>query len=204
MSIISKIRKNGLSKSWKYFKVNILGIYTMKFHYILKDLDQQEIEKQMEGFDLQPKRLTYEDFLKGDPTEFNESRLAGIKEHLENPSYKAWGIIENGVLIYSTWISTINLDMPLKHQKYKLQPDEGLLDDSYCHPSARGRGIHSKMNKFRLLQLCNEGKHRAAVIVLDGNTTSLNVQLKAGFREVATFRIINVFGKQFVTLKKVL
>jgi len=83
-----------------------------------------------------------------------------------------------------------------------LADDEGLLEDSYCAPSARGRGIHGKMNIFRIKKLYEFGKKKVIVIILDGNTPAMKVQLKNGFEDLGTFYNGYFLGFKVNTLKK--
>ncbi|TLU85992.1 MAG: hypothetical protein FDX30_03050 [Chlorobium sp.] len=137
----------------------------------------------------------------GDKTVFNRNKLEIIKKRFKDNTYIAYGIIENDVLIYSTWISLVKLGLPIK-SKYILASSEGLLEDSYCHPKARGRGLHGIMNYYRLAKLYELGKKECLAIVLDGNIPAYNVQIKSGFNDLGCFYAGKILGIPFVTLNK--
>lgn len=188
--------------AWGFFLHRILHISIGKKHYLRLNTDIDMVNKQLDGFDLPVKELTYEDFLKGNKTNFNEKKLEVIKARLQDPNYKCYGIIENDVLIYSTWFSTERLGLSVNTKPIYLKPNEGLLEDSYCDPIARGRGLHSKMNYFRIKKLYELGKNRVIAIVLDGNTPAMKVQLKSGFEELGVFYNGYFLGFKVNTLKK--
>jgi len=194
--------KHSVAEYLSYFVHQVLRISIGKEHYLRLDIDIQDIEKRLQGFDLPVKELEYADFLTGDPREFTEPKLAFIKKRLEDPNYRCYGIIENGKLIYSTWISLHKLGLSVDTRPIYLSEDEGLLEDSYCAHSARGRGIHGKMNSYRIKKLYELGKRRVVVIVLDGNTAAFKVQLKQGFVELGTFYNGYLFGFKVNTLNK--
>lgn len=103
--------KHSVSELFSYFVHQILRISIGKEHYLRLDIDIQDIEKRLQGFDLPVKELEYADFLTGDPKEFTAPKLAFIKNRLEDPNYRCYGIIEDGKLIYSTWISLHKLGL---------------------------------------------------------------------------------------------
>jgi len=195
-------QKYSLSKLWSAIKRRVLRIELGKEHYLRLDIDIDAVNKQFEGFDLPIKELSYEDFLKGNKDVFKGNKLEFIKNRLKDPNYKAFGIIENGQLIYSTWISLDRLGLSVDTSYIKMNPDEGLLEDSFCDPIARGRGLHGKMNFWRIRKLYELGKRKVLAIVLDGNTPAMKVQMKSGFKEVGTFYNGYVFGIKVNTLNK--
>lgn len=174
-----------------------------KIHYLRLDINVENVKTSLANFDLIVKELRYEDFLLGNRSEFHTKKLDLIKERLSEPNYKAYGIIENGRLIYSTWISIERLGLPVRLKNpINLLPQEGLLEDSYCDPIARGRGLHSKMNNFRIQKLKEFGKTKVLVLVLNGNTPAFKVQLKSGFKELGSFYCGKILWMNFATLKK--
>jgi len=196
------MKKRALSEYYSYFVHQILRISIGKEHYLRLVIDIDDINKRLEGFDLPVKELAYEDFLHGDPKEFTTAKLKFIESRLKDSSYKCYGIIEDGVLVYSTWISLHKLGLSVDTKPIFLADDEGLLEDSYCAPSARGRGIHGKMNNYRIKKLYEYGKKKVIAIVLDGNTAAFKVQLKQGFVELGTFYNGYFMGFKVNTLKK--
>lgn len=119
-----------------------------------------------------------------------------------DPTYKAYGIIENDRLIYSTWVSLHKMGMVVERKQEYLAPNEGYLEDSYCDPVARGRGLHSRMNNYRIKKIYEAGKNRVIAIVQDGNIPAMKVQLKSGFEEIGYFYHGHIFGIKVNTLKK--
>ena len=180
-----------------------LGTQFGRIHYLRLDINAENVKTSLANFDLIVKELRYEDFLLGNRSEFHTKKLDLIKERLCDPNYKAYGIIEDGRLIYSTWISIERLGLPVQLKNpINLLPQEGLLEDSYCDPIARGRGLHSKMNNFRIQKLNELGKTEVLVLVLNGNTPAFKVQMKSGFKELGSFYCGKILWMNFATLKK--
>lgn len=173
-----------------------------KMHYLRLNIDLGIIEEKLRNFDLNVQPLSLDMVLQGDKSVFQGEKLELYKKRITDPFYHGYGIMENGQLIYSTWFSTDNLGLPIITKRIPLLPNEGLLEDSYCAPSARGRGLHGKMNFFRLKKLHELGKDRVLAIVLDGNVPAMKVQMKSGFEELGVFYLGQIFGIKFCTLKK--
>ena len=70
--------KYSFKNTWNFFLHRILHISIGKKHYLRLKINIDDINKHLEGFDLPVKELTYEDFLKGNKTNFNEKKLAII------------------------------------------------------------------------------------------------------------------------------
>ena len=201
MKYIKNIKKYGVSKSLKILLDNVFKISVMMFHYLKMNIDFEDATKQSQSIEPEVIELNYDVFLTGDATIFTKTKLEIINARLMNPSYKAYGIVKNSKLIYSTWISLDKLGLPVK-SNYKLLPEEGLLEDSYCHPAERGNGLHGQMNYYRLRKMYELGKRKCIAIVLDGNTAAYNVQIKSGFRDLGCFYAGTIFGISFSTLNK--
>lgn len=201
-SLKEKLKEHGLKEAFRYVGRNYLGIDYTKAHYLRLNIDIDKTNQLLEGFDLDVKELVYEDFLKGDPNVFKGAKMELYKTRCADPTYKAYGIIEDGRLIYSTWVSLHKMGMVVERKQEYLAPNEGYLEDSYCDPVARGRGLHSKMNNFRIKKIYEAGKNRVIAIVQDGNIPAMKVQLKSGFEEIGHFYHGYIFGIKFNTLKK--
>ena len=189
---------------WQFVRkvsARVFKTYSYKMHYLVLDTDINAILQQLQEFDLSVKELEYENFLMGDETVFTTHKLNSVVKRLNDGTHKAYGIIENGRLIYSTWISTKELSLPVS-VSYTLASNEGLLEDSYCSVDARCKGLHYKMNLYRIARLYELGKNRVIVIILDGNTPAFKVQFKSGFREIGTFYCGKIFGISFSTLNR--
>lgn len=202
MSIIAKFKRHGIRGAWSFFCRKVIKTYMVKAHYLRLNIDPMRINALMSGFDLDVKELTYEDFLLGDKTEFNDVKMALYKKRFQDPTYKAYGIIENGRLVYSTWISYHRIGMTIETKPVYLAPNEGYLEDSYCAPIARGRGLHGRMNNFRIQKIYESGRERAIVIIKDGNTPAFKVQYKSGMEEIGTFYHGYILGFKVNTLNK--
>lgn len=195
-------KKHTLKDYYNFILHRILNINIGKMHYLSMDIDIDSVNNQLEGFDLNVKQLTYEDFLRGNKDIFCGSKLEFIKNRLKDPNYKAYGIIENDHLLYSTWISLDKLGLSVDTKYIKMNSEEGLLEDSFCDQKARGRGLHGRMNFWRIRKLYELGKHKVLAMVLDGNTPAMKVQLKSGFKEVGTFYNGYFMGIKVNTLNK--
>lgn len=196
------LKRHTLGEAIKYFLSRYCATEWSKMHYLRLNSDIAVINEKLQGFDLDVLPLSLEMVLKGDSTVFRGAKLERYKKRLQDPVYHGYGIMEDDKLIYSTWFSTDNLGLPIITKRIPLLPNEGLLEDSYCAPSARGRGLHGKMNFFRLKKLYELGKDRVLAIVLDGNVPAMKVQLKSGFEELGVFYLGKIFGIKFCTLKK--
>ena len=195
-------KKFSFKNAWGFFLHRILHTSIGRMHYLRLNTNIDVVNKKLEGFNLPIKELTYEDFLKGNKTTFNEKKLEVIKARLQDKNYKCYGIIENDVLIYSTWFSLERLGLSVNTKPIYLLPNEGLLEDSYCDPIARGRGLHSMMNFYRIKKLYELGRNRVLGMVLEGNTPAFKVQFKSGMEDLGTFYNGYLLGIKINTLKK--
>lgn len=191
-----------LKRTVKFF-LRKIGIYINSYYYMVNHIDAEASRKQFEAANLPPvKELAYDDFLKGDPSVFNEKKLTLIQQRLADGTYKAFGIIEDERLIYSCWISLKKLESSDSCVESGLDENEGLLVDAYCSPLARGRGLHGAMNAYRLWQLSQQGKNQAVVIILKENIPAYKSQLKVGFEVAFTYYVATVWGKTFTNYFK--
>ena len=202
MNFFQKLKKYGLWGVFKYVGRVFLGTSFYKAHYLRLNIDINETYKKLEGFDLNVKELSLDDFALGDQTVFKGAKMEVYKRRFQDQTYKAYGIIENGRLVYSTWISLHRLGMSVETEPVYLADNEGYLEDSYCDPIARGRGLHGKMNNYRIKKIYDAGKERVIVIVQHGNTPAFKVQFKSGFEDLGTFWHGTVLGVKFNTLNK--
>lgn len=186
----------------KYILSRYLATEWSKLHYLRLNINPEVIDEKLKGFDLQVLPLSLDMVLAGDKNVFKGEKLELYKQRLQDPSYHGYGIMEDGKLIYSTWFSTDNLGLPIITRRIPLLPNEGLLEDSYCAPEARGRGMHGKMNFYRLKKLHELGKDRVLGMVLEGNTPAMKVQLKSGMENLGVFYLGKIFGIKFCTLNK--
>jgi len=175
-----------------------LGTQIYKFHYLTFDTSNSQILNVKLPFEVRDD-LKFSDFETGDKFRLTSSKAKVIKERLNSSSYKCFGIIEEGKLLYSTWVALDRITLP-NGKVIPLKEDEAILEDSFCEPIARGRHFHSLMNLFRLEYLASLGKKTVVAIVLDGNVPAMRVQIKSGFKEIKTFYSGKLFWKPFSTL----
>lgn len=193
----------GFLKRIVKFFLRKIGINYNSYYYIVNHIDAEARRKQFEAAKLPSvKELTYDDFLLGDKTIFTDKKLHLIKQRLQDDSYHAYGIIENGQLIYSCWISLKKLESSNACVEGVLDDNEGLLIDAYCSPTARGRGLHGAMNAYRLWQIARNGEKKAVGIVLKENKPSYKSQIKVGFEVAFTYYVAYVWGKTFTNYFK--
>ena len=200
--IFNKISKYGISGILDYLIYNIIKTYWYNIHYLKTNLNYEQISNKLDFFDFKPQELNYEDFLLGDPNEFTVRKLKIIKERLYDNSYRCYGFIDNNTLAYSTWISLKKIGLPIVKESISLLDNEGFLEDSYCHPFYRGKGLHSKFNLYRMLKMYNLGKKNCLVFVFKGNVAALKVQQKFGFIDLGYFKVGKILGFTFNTLNK--
>jgi hypothetical protein len=195
-----KIKKNGILGVFKFILYRFFNTFLIKLHYLYLEIDIDNVNKFLDIEGLNVKELELKDFLLGDPFVFNKKKMEVIKQRFQDSSYKSYGIIENNILVYSTWISYEKLGLPIK-SNYKLASNEALLEDSYCDSRYRGKGIHSKMNIFRIKKIFEEGKSNVVAIVMDENLPAFKVQIKSGFNNKGFFYAGRFLGIPFVNLK---
>lgn len=201
MDLVSKLKKHGISGAFTAISDRIFHTQVMKFHYLKTTIDFEFLQHKLQDFDLNFKELTYDDFLLGYKSVFCGKKMDLIKQRFNDPTYKAYGIVENGILVYSGWISLEKFGMPVK-SNFKLKSTEGYSEDDFCHPSFRGRGMYGKMILFKLAKLYEFGKTECLAIVFEGNTSALKAQIKSGARDLGYFYIVKIFGIPFVALDK--
>jgi len=206
MSIKAKIKQYGFRNSLKRAVKAILrhiGIQYESFYLMINHINPNELKQKMERYDYSDvKELTYDDFKLGDPAVFNPSKMKLIKYRFESGKYWAYGITKNNKLIYSTWISKNNINFSANYTySIKLDNDQAVLEDSYCHHNYRGNGLHSKMNLYRLMKMVAQGVNLAYVVVVVDNEPALKTQQKSGLKILKQISLLNIWGKQY-TFKK--
>jgi hypothetical protein len=190
-----------IKKYLNYFQFYILKTFWYKYHYLSLNIDYDKVVSNLDISDLDIRVLNYCDFNRADHTVFNSNKMQVYKKRFNDKNYVAYGVFVNERLIYSTWISFKKLGLPI-YSNYHLPAGAALLEDSYCHPSYRGQGLHSKMNLFRLKEIFEYGKKKAIAIVLEGNEYAFRVQRKSGFTDLGCFYAGKVLGIPFSSLNK--
>ena len=102
---IYQIKKYGFSRSFSILFGKLLGISIMKFYYLKLVIDYEKAKKYSKAISDEVIELEFKHFLTGDKNVFTYKKLELIKNRLNDNSYRAYGIVRNGVLVYSTWIS---------------------------------------------------------------------------------------------------
>lgn len=169
-----------------------LGIQYEVFYLLEWSVNTEELNQKMEDHDFSDiQELTIADLKTS--VSFSEQKKSLFQLRLKSKEYSCYGIKQDDEIIYSTWISWRNMGYPSYFNKAeKLQENEALLEDSFCHPTQRGKGLHSKMNLFRMQRISEKGRSAVLALVLKENTPALNVQLKSGFRIVKEIRFLKV------------
>jgi hypothetical protein len=201
MRLISKLQKYGLRGVFRIILKKVFLIEIMKFHYLKTIINIDVLQQKLKDFDLDVKELEYNDFLLGDNTVFHGKKMEVMKQRFNDLTYKGYGIIEKGVLVYSTWISLEKMGLPFK-SNYMLKKTEGYFEDSHCHIVARGRKLHSKMNYYCLAKLYEFGKKEAICIVIDKNFPAIKTQINSEAKDLGSFYAGEFFGIPFVALNK--
>jgi hypothetical protein len=126
-----------------------------------------------------------------------------FKERFISKSHSCYGILDDNIVVYFTWISWNYMNYPSIFNKRELLKDnEALLEDSFCNPNYRGKGYHFKMNLYRLKRIQEAGKGSVLVLVLKENTPALKVQKKSGFRIVKKISFFKMGKWTKITEKK--
>ena len=192
MNLIFKVSKFLLERILKTYIINVI-IFKIKINKLLLD---QKIEN------INPTKLKYKHFLNQYSSNFSKQKLYLIKERLDSGNYVAYGEIVDGKLVYSTWISFKETNVPITNEKYILSNSEAVLEDSFCHKDYRGRGLHSKYNLFRLKKILEYGRIYAFVFVFSENIYAINTQKKSGLKEFFNFKVGKIFGFPFSTFRQ--
>lgn len=188
----------GFQKRCLKFLLRKVGIAVDSYYYMVNEVDGVSNKMIFEKTDISDARiLDYQDFLLGDKDVFTEKKLEVVKARLEKGSYIPYGIVRDSHLIYSCWISYKEMDTSTACLNGPLDDCEALLVDDYCSPSARGKGIHTAMNAYRLWQIAQSGKDKAVVIILRENKPAFKSQLKVGFKVAFTYYVATVWGKTY-------
>ena len=159
-----------------------VGIQIEKHFILQRDLNAP-IDMSNPPAGIAVKELSYDDFETSFFfNEFSPDKRGLLKRRFSSPDYQAFGAVREGELVYMTWIATDFLRIEAIHFEQKLGPNEGVLLDSMTSPEARGLGIHSFMNMYRLARLRERGVRQVYVAILAENRPALKSQIKSGFR----------------------
>lgn len=202
MSLKAKIKQYGIINSFKRGVKSLsrrIGIQYESFYLMVNHIAPEELKQKMEQYDYSDvKELTYDDFKFGDPAIFTPYKMQIIKNRFDNGKYWAYGVKKDNRLIYSTWISKNNINFSSNYTYFiKLDNDQAVLEDSYCHHDYRGNGFHSKMNLYRLIQMIALGVNHAYAVVVVSNKPALKTQQKSGLKIIKQINFLKIWGKQY-------
>lgn len=206
MKIYDYIKQYGIIPGIKRLTKHVLsklGIKYESYWLLVNRLDWNNIELLMKQYNYSDVvKLDLNSFKTAHPETFHEENLKLIKTRFQNGKHECYGIFHNDKLIYSTWISTdkIVFNYPV-NKTIAIKSNQAILEGSYCHPDFRGRGLHSKMNIFRLKRILEMGITEAIVIVVAENRPALKTQIKSGFHKEKRIRIYNFLGKTYYSEK---
>jgi hypothetical protein len=209
VKISEKIIQYGWMNSLKRLFKNILraiGIVYESYWFMLNKLDRDSIKLEMQKYDYSDvKRFDIDDFKNLTHNVIHKNKHEVIKRRLQDGNYICYGIMGKDKLIYSTWISTdkIVFSSPI-YKTIPIESTQAILTDSYCHPDYRNKGLHSKMNLFRLKKIAEMGLTEAIVVVVVENTPAVKTQLKSGFHKEKKICLIKLFGKTYYIEKELI
>lgn len=168
------------------------GVIFETFYLLKYAINERSVNERFNEEDYSNvKELTNKDI---DSIDFvEEKKILLYKKRLESGNYSCYAIISNGHFQYLTWISWKFMNYPIFFNiSEELDPSQALLEDSYCKPEYRGKGLHSKMNIFRLKKILEKGKTEVLALVLKENKGALRVQEKSGFNYFSRIRFIKI------------
>ena len=168
-----------------------------------KQLNYEDLDKRLKKIDVSNvKKITLKDF--DTFSGLNQSRKELYKKRLDEGSYFVFGIFNNNKLVYYSWVSLKNIELPFGFQsKIKLESNQALLVDSFCDADYRGLGYHSKVNIVRQKAILDSGRTEAKAIVVKDNTPSIKVQLKSDFILSNKIVLKKIFKKEYIRIQKI-
>lgn len=185
------------------FFLRKLGIVYNQYYYMVNNIDYEKVKEYWNRRAIEDvKSLVYDDFLRGDPNFFTEKKLSTIQRRFDDKTFKSWGIVRDDTLIYSCWLSFYKFETSEKQVSGKLNSNESLMIDAYCHPKYRGKGLHGTMNAYRLMRSYEEARSNCVAIVLKENTPALKSQLKVGYKVKFVYYVLILWGKTFTNYFK--
>ncbi len=177
-----------------------LGVRIEKYYLFQIEIEEEKLENKplAVGFDVV--EITDKNIGKYDFSLF-QRKIDRFKARLNNPNFRLYAVVESRLVCYYTWISYEFFIFPrYVGQVKKLQSDEAFLFDSACANEYKGRGLHTYMNIFRLRKIYENGRHKALVLVLSGNTPAINVQKKSGMKII---KLMRTFHCNFMNIDRV-
>ena len=107
-------------------------------------------------------------------------------------------LVEDGVLVYSAWYRPNARMTPFPHVGQKIEFPEGTATtyNSYSHPKARGRGIHTNGLRARVAGAFADPACRFAFAAIEpSNIPPWKAAMKVGFRHMLTLTTRRRLGR---------
>jgi len=155
-----------------------LETYYLLHRYLDENIERLGIKEGVEIADLSYQDLEESQFFDLFPPMKKEI----IRKRFFSPDYQPFGAKIHGRLVYITWIANNDLRIEAIRFHQKLAKGESVLVDSFAHPDARGLGLHTLMNGYRLNKLRQKAVKKVYAAVLAENRPALRTQLRYGFK----------------------
>ncbi|MCK9482158.1 MAG: hypothetical protein M0R38_10420 [Bacteroidia bacterium] len=173
----------------------------MKLYVMQTEIDIDAINSRISllfnSFPYQIMELSYEDFLKGEKSFYTKKKLNKYKKWFKDSNRKAYGVIIDNKLVYSSWVCLDKVEITNK-TSLKSYENVGLLQEDYCSIKYRGRGLQKYSILMRVKVVYGKGRDKAIGIVRIDNTPSIKAFENGTFKIVDTIELISLFGKEFV------
>lgn len=179
------------------------GVNFEMYYYIVIKIDY---ERQKAFFGTHPltgvRELSYDDYAGNPQLGYTGRRLQLQKERFDKGTYRAFGVEDNGKLVYACMISLEEFTTSQQWVSGCLDKDEGFMLDAFCAPEARGKGIHGAMNAYRLMKIYESGKKRCGGVVVVDNKPALKSQLKVGYKVAFKYYTLEIGKKHYTNFFK--
>lgn len=206
MKILTQFKQYGFKNSInRVFKklLRYIGIKIECYIYYKQEIEIHLIER----VNINPKyiirKLQYNDYMFSKGLQFDDFKLAIFKKRFEDKFYEAFGVYDNDKLIYSTWISTKDVEISVNTLGLELEEDEALLLDIITHPEYRRQGLHNFMNIFCLERIMELNKTKAVVLVLKENIPARKSQERSGFIKSKIITHCSLWGNEYIKIKNI-
>jgi len=194
MKLKTLIKQYGILAVPRLIKAGLrrLGVVTETFLLLKYNINQADILEKLNQYDYSDVvELTLNDIYK--INFLSAEKIELFKNRFLDGNYSCFAIIKKDEVQYLTWISWKYMNYPTIFQKSEiLQPNQALLEDSFCSPDYRGKGFHSRMNVYRLKKILEKNKLEVLGLILKENTPALKVQFKSGFSRFSKIKFIKI------------
>jgi|SRR5690606_2070524 len=133
---------------------------------------------------------------------FPNKKIELFRNRIDSGAYSCYGYMRDDQIVYITWVSWKTMNYPSFFGIVEnLDETQALLEDSYCLPDYRGRGIHSEMNKYRLREVFSRAKKEVFVLILKENAPAIKAQIKCGFKVDSVIIFRKIFNNKRIIKK---